>query len=108
MNKRILPACLLTWLLIACDGRGARMSEAAEKCAEAVHVGALEVAEELGGIALGDDDGANLEPELRSERLYRLGNIKRALAKYPEARELMMQSLAIEETRGDSGGTAPE
>ena len=98
MKKKILFVCLLTALSASCDRQGARMDEAAEKCVEALNKGALEAAEELCTMALGEDNGADLKPEIRSERLYRLGNIKRAQAKYPEALELMTQSLAIEES----------
>lgn len=98
MNKKILIACLLTALSASCDRQGARMDEAAEKCVEALEVGALRAAEELCTMALGEDNGADLKPEIRSERLYNLGNIMRAQAEYPEALELMSQSLAIEES----------
>ena len=98
MKKKILFVCLLTALSTACDRQGARMDEAAEKCVEALNKGALDAAEQLCTMALGEDNGAGLKPEIRSERLYRLGNIKRAQAKYPEALELMTQSLAIEES----------
>jgi tetratricopeptide (TPR) repeat protein len=99
MSKRILITCLLACLLVACDRQAARMDEAAEKCAEAVKVGALLVAEKQCTMALGENKGADLRPELRSERLYRLGNIMRAQAKYLQAQELIMQSLAIEEAQ---------
>ena len=98
----ILVASLLALLLMACDNQGARMTEAAEKCEEAMRVGSDEVAEDLCTIALGDNDGANLKPEIRSERLYRLGHIKRTRAEYPEAHSLIAQSLAIEESLSDS------
>jgi tetratricopeptide (TPR) repeat protein len=98
MKKKILFVCLLTALTASCDRQGPRMDEAAEKCAEALNKGALNAAEELCTMALGEDNGAYLKPEIRSERLYHLGNIKRAQAKYPEALELMSQSLAIEES----------
>lgn len=107
INKTVQITCLLTCLLVAsCDQQGARMSEAAEKCAKAVHVGALEVADELCTLALGESSGNDLKPALRSERLYRLGTIKRALAKYPEARDLMLQSLAIEENSQEASNPA--
>jgi hypothetical protein len=102
MNKNVLIAVPLALLLVACDRQAARMDEAAEKCVEAFHAGAVELAEELCTTALGDNEGADLEPEIRSERLYRLGHIKRTQAKYPEAQELIAQSLAIEEARAES------
>jgi tetratricopeptide (TPR) repeat protein len=102
MSKRRLVAGLLVILLVACDRQAARMDKAAENCEKAIVVGALEVAEEQCTIALGDNDGADLKPEIRSQRLYRLGHIKRTRAKYPEAQELIAQSLAIEEARSES------
>lgn len=102
MKTEILVASLLTLLLMACDNQGTRMTEAAEKCEEAMRVGSDEVAEDLCTIALGDNDGANLKPAIRSERLYRLGHIKRTRAKYPEAHSLIAQSLAVEESLSDS------
>jgi tetratricopeptide (TPR) repeat protein len=98
MNSKVLLAVPLVLLLAACDRQGARMDEAAEKCTEALQKGALDAAEQLCTMALGEDNGADLKPKIRSERLYRLGNIKRAQAKHPEALELMSQSLAIEES----------
>jgi hypothetical protein len=65
-------------------------------------VGAIDVAEEQCTIALGNNLGADLKPEVRSQRLYRLGYIKRTRAKYPEARDLITQSLVIEEALSES------
>lgn len=106
MNKKVLLATQLVLLLVACDRQAARMDKAAENCEEAMRIGADEIAEELCTIALGESDGADLKPEIRSERLYRLGHIKRTRAKYPEARSLIAQSLAIEETLSDSDSLA--
>ena len=106
MNKRILIAGLLVFFLVTCDRQGARMTTAAENCEKAIVVGALEVAEELCTIALGENLGADLKPKLRSDRLYRLGHIQRMQAKYPEAERLIMQSLAIEETLSDHDNLA--
>ncbi|MDH3980646.1 MAG: tetratricopeptide repeat protein [Gammaproteobacteria bacterium] len=106
MNHKLLTAITLTLLLTACDRQAARMTEAAEKCVEAMRIGADEIAEELCTMALGDNDGADLKPEIRSQRLYRLGHIKRTLAKYPEAQGLIAQSLEIEETLSDSENLA--
>ena len=39
----------------------------------------------------------NLGPELKSQRLYNLALVKRKLAKFQEAEDLLNQSLAIEE-----------
>ena len=78
------------------------MDKAAENCEKAIVTGADELAEELCTMALGDNLGADLKPEIRSQRLYRLGHIKRTRAEYPEAGDLIGQSLALEEARSES------
>jgi hypothetical protein len=102
MKAQILFAGLLVGMLAACDRQGAHMDKAAENCEKAMVVGAIDVAEEQCTIALGNNLGADLKPEVRSQRLYRLGYIKRTRAKYPEARDLITQSLVIEEALSES------
>jgi len=68
-----------------------------ETCAVAESNGRLQVAEEACYRALVNVDLGNLGPELKSERLYNLGRIKRQLAKFSEAENLFKESLAIEE-----------
>ena len=68
-----------------------------ETCQMAESNGRLKVAEEACYRALVNVDLGNLGPELKSERLYNLGRIKRQLAKFPEAEQLVKESLAIEE-----------
>lgn len=107
--KKTTPiiAVLLVLGLSACDGTASRLATFAEKCAEAVQMGALEVAEDLCQRALGTaGEEKALEPEVRSERLYQLGQIKRQRAKFHEADKLLQQSLAIQETL--SGPESPE
>jgi tetratricopeptide (TPR) repeat protein len=70
----------------------------AETCAMAERNGRLEVAEEACYRALMNVDWGNLGAELKSQRLYNLGRIKRQLAKFSEAEELFKDSLVVEET----------
>ena len=69
----------------------------AETCSDAERNGRLQVAEEACYRALVNVDMGNLGPELKSERLYNLGRIKRQLAKFNEAEQLFKESLAIQE-----------
>lgn len=69
----------------------------AETCATAEQNGRLQVAEEACYRALVNVDRGNLGPELKSQRLYNLGRIKRQLAKFSEAEQLFKESLATEE-----------
>lgn len=69
----------------------------AETCATAEQNGRLQVAEEACYRALVNVDWGNLGPELKSQRLYNLGRIKRQLAKFSEAEQLFRESLTIEE-----------
>jgi hypothetical protein len=68
-----------------------------EECARAEARGNLEAAEEACYRALANVDWGNLGEELKSERLYNLARIKRGLAKFDEAEQLLIQSLKIEE-----------
>lgn len=69
----------------------------AETCSVAEDKGRLDVAEQACYRALVNVDLGNLGPELKSQRLYNLGRIKRQLAKFSEAEQLFRESLAIEE-----------
>ena len=75
----------------------ATSDEYADTCANAERSRRLEVAEQACYRALVNVDLGNLGPELKSQRLYNLGRIKRQLAKFSEAEDLFKQSLAIEE-----------
>ena len=68
-----------------------------DDCATAGHSGNLRAAEELCGRALTNVDWGNLGPDVRSEKLYNLGHIKRQLGKFAEAEQLLKDSLALEE-----------
>ena len=68
----------------------------AEDCSVAERIGRLDVAEEACYRALVNVDWGNLGAELKSQRLYNLGRIKRQLAKFEEAEELFKDSLALE------------
>jgi tetratricopeptide (TPR) repeat protein len=67
-----------------------------ETCTVAEQNGRLQAAEETCYRALVNVDWGNLGPELKSQRLYNLGRIKRQLAKFSEAEQLFKESLAIE------------
>ncbi len=69
-----------------------------QTCFAAEHNGNLLVAEEACGRALTNVAWGNLGPAEQSQKQYNLARIKRQLAKFPEAEELMKQSLAIEES----------
>lgn len=69
----------------------------AETCSAAEKNRRLDVAEQACHRALVNVDWGNLGPELKSQRLYNLGRIKRQLAKFGEAEGLFKQSLEIEE-----------
>jgi len=74
----------------------------AETCATAERNRRLDVAEQACYRALVNVDLGNLGPELKSQRLYNLGRIKRQLSKFGEAEDLFKQSLAIEEKLSSS------
>lgn len=67
-----------------------------DMCSSAERGGDLTTAEQACYRALVNVDMGNLGPELKSQRLYNLGRIKRRVAKYEEAEDLFKQSLAIE------------
>jgi len=74
----------------------------AETCATAERNRRLDVAEQACYRALVNVDLGNLGPDLKSQRLYNLGRIKRQLSKFGEAEDLFRQSLAIEEKLSSS------
>ena len=87
-------------VLIACANpvNRATSDNYAETCATAERNGNLKVAEEACYRALVNVDWGNLGVELKSQRLYNLGRIKRQLAKFSEAEQLFKESLGIEQT----------
>ncbi len=90
-------AVILSLLVSACESEDHRSAVYAEKCKEAERKGFLEAAEQLCQNAWVDVDNNRLGPEIRSQRLYDLGRIKRQSGKYAEAEPLLRQALAIEE-----------
>jgi|GEM_PF-3493400 len=106
MLTRILLVTLLSSLVMACDRPTGQLDADNETCELALRKGRLDIAEAACQRALGDHDGATLAAPIRSARLYRLATIKRKLAKYDEAAELLKPSLALEQTL--SGPDSPE
>ena len=103
---RILIVIVFSSLVSACDNAASRLEKEARICERALEIGVLELAEEHCQSALGEPDDDVLAPQDRSERLYRLASIKRQLAKYAEAAELLSQSLLLEQTL--SGSDSPQ
>lgn len=69
----------------------------ARDCSTAESRGQLKVAEEACYRALVNVDWGNLGQELKSQRQYNLARIKRQLAKFAEAEQLLKESLLIED-----------
>lgn len=69
----------------------------AEECRKADMSGRLGLAEQACYRALADVDIGNLGDEVKSQRLYNLGRIKRKIGTFDEAENLFKESLAIEE-----------
>ena len=103
--KTITPMIVLLVMSGGCTSTLSRMNAEARTCEEAVRIGALDIAEETCQRALGEDDKDILTSAVRSQRLYNLARIKRQLNKYPEAGELLGESLTMEETL--SGADSP-
>ena len=97
---------LVTALLSACANPVNRVTSDnyAEICAVAEDNERLEVAEQACYRALVNVDMGNLGPELKSQRLYNLGRIKRLLGKFSEAELLFKESLQIEEKLSGPSG----
>jgi tetratricopeptide (TPR) repeat protein len=105
--KRSIPFVLfLASLLSACANplNRATSDNYAETCSVAEDKGRLDVAEQACYRALVNVDWGNLGPELKSQRLYNLGRIKRQLSKFSEAESLFKESLQIEEKLSGPGG----
>ena len=99
MKSALLITLIGVTLLTGCANPLNRVSSDnyAETCRDAERNGRLQVAEEACYRALVNVDMGNLGSELKSERLYNLGRIKRQLAKFTEAEQLFKESLAIQE-----------
>jgi len=106
MKLPISLGLLVLALLSACANplNRATSDNYAETCAVAESNGKLEVAEQACYRALANVDMGNLGPELKSQRLYNLGRIKRQMSKFSEAESLFKESLQIEEKLSGPGG----
>ena len=96
---RIVLTLSLVALLASCANplNEATASRYSAQCGAAESAGNLPAAEEFCFRALKNADWGNLSPELKSQHLYNFARIKRRLAKFAEAEELLKASLAIEE-----------
>jgi hypothetical protein len=99
MKYALLITLISASLLIGCANPINRVTSDnySETCSDAERSGRLQVAEEACYRALVNVDMGNLGSELKSERLYNLGRIKRQLAKFAEAEQLFKESLTNEE-----------
>ena len=106
MKLSISLVLLVSALLGACANplNRATSDNYAETCTVAESNGKLDVAEQACYRALVNVDMGNLGPELKSQRLYNLGRIKRQMSKFSEAESLFKESLQIEEKLSGPGG----
>jgi len=97
--KPLTALTLLPLVLTACANpvNRATSDNYTQTCSIAESNGQLDIAEQACYRALVNVDWGNLGPELKSQRLYNLGRIKRKLAKFSESEQLFKESLAIEE-----------
>ncbi|GFE62886.1 tetratricopeptide repeat protein [Geobacter sp. AOG2] len=97
--KNALIILLFTLLIAGCANpiNRATSDNYAEICHIAMSEGQLDDAEQACYRALVNVDWGDLGQELKSQRLYNLALIKRRLAKFQEAEDLLNQSLTIEE-----------
>ena len=100
MNNRVFFVTPIVLLLCACANPLNRVTSDnyTESCSIAEQNGKLDVAEQSCYRALVNVDMGNLGSELKSQRLYNLGRIKRLVGKFGEADSLFKQSIEIEET----------
>jgi len=108
MNPNLPLGVLLAIILGGCANPLNRVTSDryAEQCSTAEHKGQLGVAEEACYRALANVDMGNLGPELKSQKLYNLGRIKRQQGRFWEAEQLFKEALSIEEKL--SGPTDPK
>ena len=95
--RKIVTLLILTLVGCANPLNRATSDNYMEECSKAEERVKLKVAEEACYRALVNVDWGNLGDELKSERTYNLARIKRRLAKFNEAENLLKQSLEIEE-----------
>jgi hypothetical protein len=86
----------------ACDNQVERLAHHEKACLKAIDFGLLETADSECTSALGGPGFDSMDAHTRSERLFRLGSIKRQRAKYSEAVNLILQTLAVEEESSNS------
>lgn len=98
MKSHLLIALILAGLVSGCANplNRATSDRYMETCSKAESRGDLAVAEEACYRAAVNVDWGNLGPELRSERLYNLGRVKRKVGKFNEAEQVLKESLAVE------------
>lgn len=106
MKSVLITVTVIGILLSGCANPVNRVTSDnyAETCAVAERNGRLDVAEEACYRALINVDLGNLGSELKSQRLYNLGRIKRQLAKFAEAEQLFKESLALEQQLPNTSG----
>jgi hypothetical protein len=99
MTMKYTLLVLLLAVLSACANpfNRATSDRYALDCSAAEQKGNLQSAEQLCYSAIVNVDWVSLGSELKSQRLYNLGRIKRQLAKFSEAEPLMKESLELED-----------
>lgn len=96
MNKAGVLIAITLWLC-ACDNEAKRLAQHEKVCLKALEHGLLETADRECTSALGEPGSDALDRATRSQRLFRLGSIKRQRNLFAEAEALIHQSLAIEQ-----------
>ena len=105
MTRGRLPALILSTLVSSgCDNPAKQAAAEAELCAEAQRLGLLEQADTACSNAVLGVAEDVLEPDVRAARLFKLAKIKRQRGNYPQAEELLDQSIAIQATLPGSSG----
>jgi tetratricopeptide (TPR) repeat protein len=102
IHSQPIRLAILSMILIGVAGCANPLNRATydrywEQGGAAEHAGQLGVAEQAYYRALVNVDIGNLGPLLKAQALYNLGRIKRRVAKFAEAEDLLKQSLALDE-----------
>ena len=100
MNITIKFSALI--LLLALSGCANPLNQAtsdrySQTCAEAENAGNMQLAAKACYRAYINVEWGNLEPEVRSEKLYNFGRILRKAGRYTDAKDALTKSLAEEE-----------
>ena len=100
LSRNFIIPCSVVLVIVACANplNQATSDRYAATCSAAEQQRQLAVAEEACYRALVNVEMGNLGPELKSQRLYNLARIKRAVGKFSEAEPLLKQSLSLEES----------